>query len=52
MSVHAHQVNFETIHTHDVEAERSATIAEIRAELRDGGHGPLQHTELRDWLRR
>ena len=34
--VHAHQVNFETIHTHDVEAERSGTLSEIRHELEDG----------------
>jgi len=47
--VHAHQVNFETIHTHDVEAERSATIAEIRAEL-DGGSPPERHTTIGHWL--
>ncbi len=46
--VHAHQVNFETIHTHDVEAERSATIGQIRHELA-GGTTPL-HTSLRQWL--
>ena len=46
------QVNFETIHAHEVLAERYGTIGELRGELRDGGHGPLQHTELRDWLRR
>ena len=47
--VHAHQVNFETIHTHDVEAERSGTIAEIRRELDGGEHVP-HHTTLREWL--
>lgn len=47
--VHAHQVNFETIHTHDVEAERSATLGEIRRELAGGG-SPAHHTSLRDWL--
>ncbi len=46
------QVNFETIHAHEVLAERYGTIGELRGELRNGGHGPLQHTELRDWLRR
>ncbi len=46
------QLNFETIHAHEVVAERYGTIGELRAELRDGGHGPLRHTELRDWLRR
>ena len=47
----ARQVNFETIHAHDVVAERYGTIGELRSELRDGGHGPQSHTELRDWLR-
>ena len=46
------QVNFETIHAHEVLAERYGTIGELRSELRDGGHGPQRHTELRDWLRR
>jgi GTP cyclohydrolase I/GTP cyclohydrolase-4 len=45
------QVNFETIHAHEVQAERYGTVGELRAELRDGGHGPQRHTELRDWLR-
>jgi GTP cyclohydrolase-4 len=47
--IHAHQVNFETIHTHDVEAERAGTIAEIRRELEDGDH-VAHHTTLREWL--
>jgi GTP cyclohydrolase IV len=34
--VHARQVNLETIHKHDVFAERGGTLGEIRAELRDG----------------
>ena len=45
------QVNFETIHAHEVVAERYGTIGELRAELAGGAHGPLAHTELRDWLR-
>jgi len=45
------QVNFETIHAHEVLAERYGTVGELRAELRDGVHGPSRHTELRDWLR-
>jgi GTP cyclohydrolase IV len=45
------QLNFETIHAHEVVAERYGTIGELRAELRNGGHGPQAHTELRDWLR-
>ena len=36
--VHAHQANFETIHTHDVEAERSGLVGEIRRG--DGRRGP------------
>ena len=45
------QVNFETIHAHEVVAERYGTIGELRGELAGAGHGPLRHTELRDWLR-
>jgi GTP cyclohydrolase IV len=45
------QVNLETIHTHDVVAERYGTAGELRSELREGT--PLhRHTELRDWLSR
>jgi GTP cyclohydrolase I/GTP cyclohydrolase-4 len=43
------QVNIETIHTHDVLAERHGTVGELRAELTDGVH-VARHTELRDWL--
>ena len=46
------QLNFETIHAHEVVAERYGTIGELRTELAGGAHGPLRHTELRDWLRR
>ena len=42
------QVNLETIHTHDVVAERYGTVGELRAELRGGALQP--HTELRTWL--
>jgi GTP cyclohydrolase IV len=45
------QVNFETIHAHEVVAERYGTIGELRLELAGGAHGPLRHTELGDWLR-
>lgn len=45
----AHQENFETIHTHDVEADRCGTLGEIRGELQDAA--PLDHhTTLREWL--
>jgi GTP cyclohydrolase IV len=46
----ARQVNFETIHNHDVLAERFGTVGELRDELVNGGHS-ARHTELRDWLR-
>ena len=46
--VFAEQVNFETIHRHDVVAERSSTVGQLRAEL-DGVVAP-EHTELGDWL--
>ena len=44
------QVNFETIHTHDVVAERHGTVGELRAELATGTAAP-EHTELARWLR-
>jgi GTP cyclohydrolase-4 len=44
----ARQLNFETIHAHDVLAEREGTVGELRAELRGGASG---HTSLADWLR-
>jgi GTP cyclohydrolase IV len=46
----ARQVNFETIHNHDVVAERFGTVGELRDELETGEHS-VTHTELRDWLR-
>jgi GTP cyclohydrolase IV len=46
----ARQVNFETIHAHDVLAEREGTVGELRAEL--GGVATAgRHTSLADWLR-
>jgi MptA/FolE2 family GTP cyclohydrolase len=45
----ARQLNFETIHSHDVVAERHGTVGELRAELR-GGEPVSKHTELREWL--
>jgi len=47
----ARQVNLETIHTHDVLAERYGTVEELRREL-EGGDPPARHTELREWLTR
>jgi GTP cyclohydrolase-4 len=45
------QVNLETIHSHDVIAERYGTARELRGEL-DGGEPAARHTELREWLAR
>jgi GTP cyclohydrolase I/GTP cyclohydrolase-4 len=45
----ARQVNLETIHSHDVVAERYGTAGELRAELAGGGAAG-RHTELREWL--
>ena len=42
------QVNLETIHRHDVVAERTGTVGELRTELE--GSAAAHHTELRDWL--
>jgi GTP cyclohydrolase I/GTP cyclohydrolase-4 len=44
------QVNLETIHTHDVVAERYGTAGELRAELDGAAAPPERHTELREWL--
>jgi GTP cyclohydrolase I/GTP cyclohydrolase-4 len=43
------QVNLETIHAHDVVAERFGTVAELRAEL-DSGEPAARHTPLATWL--
>src|SRR5215210_6310829 len=47
----ARQLNFETIHSHEVLAERYGTVGELRAELY-GGEPAARHTELREWLAR
>ena len=43
------QVNFETIHIHDVGAERFGTVGELRGELATAEPSPRQ-TTLADWL--
>jgi len=45
----ARQLNFETIHSHDVVAERYGTVGEVRSELNDR-EPAARHTELREWL--
>jgi GTP cyclohydrolase IV len=47
--VEARQVNLETIHQHNVVAERFGTMGEIRGELHDGV-APVRHTTRRAWL--
>jgi GTP cyclohydrolase I/GTP cyclohydrolase-4 len=43
------QVNFETIHNHEVLAERFGMVGELRAELDDAG-AALRHTDIAAWL--
>ena len=45
----ARQENLETIHQHDVVAERTGALAEIRAELATG-EPVARHTSTREWL--
>jgi GTP cyclohydrolase I/GTP cyclohydrolase-4 len=47
--VSARQENLETIHEHNVVAERHGQVGELRAELATGEIAP-HHTTLREWL--
>jgi GTP cyclohydrolase I/GTP cyclohydrolase-4 len=47
--VSARQENLESIHQHNVLAERQGTLGELRGELRSGQHS-LAHTTMRQWL--
>ena len=47
--VWARQENLETIHQHNVRAERHGTLAEVREEIGTGVQSP-RHTTLREWL--
>lgn len=47
--VMARQENLETIHRHNVVAERYGTLAELREELASGNHQP-RHITMREWL--
>jgi GTP cyclohydrolase I/GTP cyclohydrolase-4 len=47
--VSARQVNLETIHQHNVVAERFGTLGEVRDEMRTGRPAPV-HTSRRAWL--
>jgi GTP cyclohydrolase IV len=45
----ARQENLETIHQHNVVAERFGLLGELRSEL-DAGHHVAHHTSMREWL--
>jgi len=47
--VSARQENLETIHQHNVVAERFGLLGELRHELRTGEHAP-RHTSMREWM--
>ncbi len=47
--VMARQENLETIHRHNVVAERYGILGELRAELASGEHS-THHLSMRDWL--
>src|SRR5512133_2091017 len=47
--VSARQENLETIHQHNVVAERFGLLGELRNELSSGEHLP-HHTSMREWL--
>jgi GTP cyclohydrolase I/GTP cyclohydrolase-4 len=47
--VSARQENLETIHQHNVVAERHGLLSELRDEL-DSGEPAARHTTLEQWL--
>jgi GTP cyclohydrolase IV len=47
--VSARQENMETIHQHNVVAERFGVLSELRSELAEG-RAPTHHTSMREWL--
>jgi GTP cyclohydrolase I/GTP cyclohydrolase-4 len=47
--IHARQENLETIHQHNVVAERFGLLGELRAEL-DTGEPAAHHVSMREWL--
>jgi len=47
--VMARQENLETIHRHNVVAERYGTLGRLRAELQSNEH-PTHHLTMREWL--
>lgn len=47
--IHARQENLETIHRHNVVAERYGLLSEITGEIESGTHS-RHHTTMREWL--
>jgi GTP cyclohydrolase I/GTP cyclohydrolase-4 len=47
--VSARQENLETIHQHNVVAERFGLLSELQHELDSGEHAE-RHTSMREWL--
>jgi GTP cyclohydrolase I/GTP cyclohydrolase-4 len=47
--VSARQENLETIHQHNVQAERFGLLGELRSEIATGEHS-AHHVSLREWL--
>ena len=47
--VSARQENLETIHQHNVVAERHGLLGELRGEVASGDHVE-RHVSMRDWL--
>jgi GTP cyclohydrolase I/GTP cyclohydrolase-4 len=47
--VSARQENLETIHQHNVTAERFGLLGEMRSEIASGEHSP-HHVSMREWL--
>jgi GTP cyclohydrolase IV len=47
--VSARQENLETIHQHNVVADRHGMLGELRREITSGEHSP-HHVSMRDWL--
>jgi len=45
----ARQENLETIHQHNVQAERFGLVGELRREIATGEHSP-HHVSMREWL--
>ena len=48
--VMARQENLETIHRHNVVAERYGFLADLARELRSAGEPPARHVSKREWL--